>query len=282
MAEVIIQKMTPLTALSIIAARIKRRKLIIDWDDLDSAFQTTFLRACITRVCERFLPGFSDTVTVHCPYLAQQAKLHKARHIVYLPQAVDTRLFDPFLYDAIKAKKDLKLPDKPVLGLVSTCTKGGMKDLDELLGHMQPVMQGSNFYFLIVAGGPLERQVRERLQRIIPSGQFCLTGIIAHKLIPLYIAAMDGCVIWMRDDAGNRARVSLKLLEYLAMKKPVFGSVTGFSAEKLGRFVMPLDGLNYGNFSLTCKAAETEAGRAIVLKEFSIESMSNVLRTLLL
>jgi len=45
---------------------------------------------------------------------------------------------------------------------------------------------------------------------------------------------------------------------------------------------MPLDGLNYGNFSLTCKAAETEAGRAIVLKEFSIESMSNVLRTLLL
>ena len=62
------------------------------------------------------------------------------------------------------------------------------------------------------------------------------TGLVSQDKVAQYLAASDCALIYMSDDVGNRMRFSLKLLEYLAMRKIVVGHLVGPSRDYLSEY----------------------------------------------
>ena len=244
----LIQKITPLTLFCILSAVFfKKTHLVIDFDDLDSAFQKTALRRQLTRVLERVIPRFADAITTHSPYLQEYALRHcGAGQVCYVPQVVDTRLFDPGRFIPERVKAELGFGQRRIAGYIGTFTEGGMRDFDRVLGHYARSCPGDDYLLLIVGGGPLRRKIEERIRSEFGIRHYHITGLLPHEVTPRFISAMDVCFIAMRDDRGNRARVSLKVLEYLSMGKPVFGEVVGHTRTMLGTYVLPFSSFAAG------------------------------------
>ena len=54
-----------------------------------------------------------------------------------------------------------------------------------------------------------------------------ITGRLAQSEVPKFLAATDLGLIYMADDPANQMRMSLKVLEYLAMELTVVGRLVG-------------------------------------------------------
>jgi glycosyltransferase involved in cell wall biosynthesis len=232
----IIQKFTPLTVFAILVVKIRGKKLIVDWDDLDHLFQATAIRKIITKFIEENLHRYVEVITTHSEYIKKFAQSIKVKKIYYLPQVIDTSLFDPNLYEKEALKRKLGLKDFIVLGYVGTLTEGGARDLDVIIQVVSEVSQKiENVYFLLVGGGPLIKKY-EKMIKESNIKNFRITGLVPQSKVSEYISCMDICLIYMRDDLGNVMRVSLKLLEYLAMNKKVVGYLVGDTKDKLGKY----------------------------------------------
>ena len=67
------------------------------------------------------------------------------------------------------------------------------------------------------------------------------TGLVSQEKVAQYLAASDLALIYMSDDIGNRMRFSLKLLEYLSMRKIVVGHLVGPSKDYFGAYCILTD-----------------------------------------
>lgn len=276
---IIVQKITPLTFFAIIAAFLRNEPLVIDWDDLDAEFQLTKARAWIIKTLEFFVPRLCSLVTTHSKIIADYAAKRGAKRISYLPQVVDTHLFNPARFNKNKEKQAIGLADKRVIGYAGTFTEGGMRDFDVILSFFKEKCRSDNYHFLVVGGGPLQKNFEALLESRYEIENYTITGLVAHEQMPHYIVAMDACLIYMRDDMGNRARVSLKLLEYLAMEKPVFGKVVGETKDILGGYLLGFSDFTDERFeeSMNHQTSMLREARTTVEHNFSIEALERLL-----
>ncbi|HTZ11834.1 MAG TPA: glycosyltransferase [Candidatus Margulisiibacteriota bacterium] len=277
---IIIQKITPLTFFAIISAFLRGKPLIVDWDDLDAEFQRTPLRKSLTRSLERILAPICRCICTHSKFITTYAKKRGARHVFYLPQVVDTEFFNSKRVNPQKEKARLGLLDKVVFGYAGTFTEGGMRDFDIILSFFKEYFHSGQFFLLIVGGGPSQRIVEDAIREKYGLTNYLITGLIPQESVPDYIAAMDICFIYMRDNIGNRARVSLKLLEYLAMQKVVFGQVVGETKELFGRYVSDFEELRVHDLrdSLLKKQGGLIEVRCTIEEKYSLKAMMEGLK----
>ena len=132
-----IYKCLPVNIPCIIAGKLRRKKVVVDWDDLDSAFQPTAFRKAITRWTERWMPRFADVVTTHNQRIKEQAGKVGARKVIIVPQVIDTDLFNPAKYDRDEIRTRLGLQDKKVISYMCSLDWGGSRDLDKILAAVQ-------------------------------------------------------------------------------------------------------------------------------------------------
>jgi glycosyltransferase involved in cell wall biosynthesis len=78
---------------------------------------------------------------------------------------------------------------------------------------------------IIGGGGPLEDRYRRLIGEL--GIDVRITGRFPQSEIPKFLAATDLGLVYMADDPGNRMRMSLKVLEYLAMELTVVGRLVG-------------------------------------------------------
>lgn len=220
-----LHKFLPLNFLCIVVAKLRNKKILVEWDDLDSEFQSTFFRKKITNLLEKYIPRYVDCIITHNRYLKDYAKIRGAKRVYIVPQGVDTELFNPVRFN--NAKRNSK-----ILLWLGTLTEGGARDLDVILEGFKLIKDKlSDVELWIVGDGPL----RNKFELMGIDGVKFI-GIISHDVVPEYIARADIALIFMRNNLGNKMRMSMKLLEYLAMGKKVVGHLFGVSKEKLGRF----------------------------------------------
>lgn len=231
-------KLNPLTLPCILAGLARKKKLIVDWDDLDSEFQKNRIRRKMTELIERFIPRHIPFITTHNQILRRYALNRGAREVHIVPQTVDTGLFDPLKYRWEEVRESLGLNGKKVCVFLGTLTKGGAQDLDLIIDGMSEVARVRNdVYLLIIGGGPLQGKFEKMLTVSGLSTHATITGSIPPDEVPRYLAAGDIGIVYMRDNPGNRMRTSLKVLEYLAMNIPVVGRLVGNSAERFGAYI---------------------------------------------
>lgn len=231
-----VYKCLPVNIPCFIAGKLRRKKVIVDWDDLDSAFQPTAFRKTIAGWTERWMPRFADVVTTHNQRIKELAVKVGARKILIVPQVINTTLFNPSEYDRNEIRIRLGLKDKKVLSYMCSLDWGGARDLDTILAAVQQVEQHRRDTVLLIIGGGILQGWFQKMATELNIKSVFFTGLIPHESVPEYLAASDLTLIYMRDDPGNRTRFSLKLLEYLCMGKTVVGHLTGATKDDLGKY----------------------------------------------
>ncbi|MFC1851614.1 glycosyltransferase [candidate division CSSED10-310 bacterium] len=235
---VYLSKLNPITAPLIVWTRLNKIPLVVDWDDLDSFFQTNWLRTVATRSVERTFPPFPHYVTTHNVLLQKYAQRRGAKKVKIIPQVVDETIFDPARFDKKRERRRLLISDdSPVAGIVLTLTAGGARDLELLFQTMLLLQENQSPLKLMIIGGGSQKYHYQEMARAQGLDTIIWTDWIPYESVPRHLAACDIALIMMRDDPGNRYRFSLKLLEYLAMNMPVFGSLCGASADKLNGYL---------------------------------------------
>lgn len=281
-----LQKAWPLTLPSLIIAKLRKKKVIIDFDDLDSEWQRTPFRRRIMRFTEKWMPHWADAVTTHNPYLQQfiQESTGTAAHII--PQGVDSSVFDPLRYDRSAERRRLGLDDRVVLCFLGSFTVGSSRDLSFILQALRLVQERHNrVTFLIIGGeGPLEDEYLQ-LIRTLGLEDVRITGRVPQNEVPRNLAACDAGLIFMDENRANRMRMSFKLIEYLSMELPVVGYVTGSSRDIFGEycFLCPpsVEGLADEMLRVLKGCLKKDSARSLIVRSFDWKAVGNTMRELL-
>jgi glycosyltransferase involved in cell wall biosynthesis len=231
----IVYASAPLVASSIpalIVKKIKKKTLIIDWDDAFVDFTKHKPKPWEISYWEYKAVLEADKVVVVSHKLEEIAStLRKSKKdIFYIPNGVDLELFNPKKYanDRKTIRKQYGIGDNDiVIGHVGAINKLGNSiftglDIAKTAFELLKKDGISNIRFLIVGFGSgkplLEGWVDEHGLR----EHFIFTGFVPHLDIPRYIAAMDIVVDpFERLSFDWLARSECKLKEYMAMGKMI-------------------------------------------------------------
>lgn len=115
------------------------------------------------------------------------------------------------------------------------------------------VKRDKNVKFMVVGTGT--EKYMERLRRKIERNRvkefFLFTGWIPHFLIPQYIASADLCIAPFRLALTSNSSLSNKIIEYLAMRKPVIASHGKGTKEMIGDAVVYVEPENSQDLAKT-------------------------------
>lgn len=238
----LIHKFLPVNIPCIVAGKIRGKKVLVDWDDLDCTYQPTRLRRTLTQWAERWMPRYVDLITTHNRGIKECAEKIGAKKVFIVPQGIDTGIFNPDKYNRDEIRAALKLHGEKVICCSCSLNWGGARDLDKIfLAVHQASQKREDLVLLIIGGGILEKKYR-RMADDLKMTKVMFTGWIPQEKVARYLAAADCALIYMSDDPGNRMRFSLKLLEYLAMRKIVIGHLVGPSKDCLGEYCVLTSG----------------------------------------
>jgi len=234
------QKFNPITLAILLASKLRRRPTLVDWDDLDVGLQGNRLKRWIAWLCEAWGPPLADSLTTHSEMILRRCE-KKKRPATLVLQGFDEEFFLPSPAHRQKGRERWEIPSEAaVIGHMCTFTHGGTLDLPTILQAWSEVPQPDAF-FLLIGGGPLEAKVRGQVKELGLTERVHFTGLLDHDQIPLALSTVDLSVVFMADTEANRARVSFKVLESLALGIPVVGHLVGESKKLFGEFIVEAD-----------------------------------------
>jgi len=235
-----LHQFSPLTVPLMLIGKLRGKKVVFDWDDLGSATQSSLAREWLCRLSEiGVFIRRADLIISHNQSLLKLAQEKGNPRSFYVPQGVDTNLFNLLKYkaEADLLKKKLKLAGKKVLIYTAHFNTGGVWDLDVILEAFKKAEQEKkNLFLLIIGGGSLlpgyEMKAKENGLK-----NYQFLGPVSHQKVPLYLSLADAGLVFMRDNLGNRMKMSLKTLEYLSMPIPVIGHLVGATNKAVGKYI---------------------------------------------
>jgi phosphatidyl-myo-inositol dimannoside synthase len=239
--------------------------VVVDWDDIDTSLQAGMFRKIATFFCESIGPLMAENITTHSFNIAGLALKRFDKKAEIVNQGVDFSIFDPVKCSGRDLKTARGLEDRFVLGYLCTLTNGGSKDIDIILvAFKEALKKDPKLFLMIIGGGPRESAIRSLVDSLGLGGDVLITGLVPQNHIPGYLAMSDLSLVYMRDDEGNRARVSFKVLESLAMNRPVVGHLVGETAERFGRYIDDVgrDIINFKKKILECSSGKIHGSEA--------------------
>lgn len=221
---------------------LSRRPLVLDTDDWEGAGGWSDVNAypALWRHFfswqERWLPRRADAVTVASRTL--QARVQDLggdpARVVYLPNGPDTHLRE--LTEVTEAEKaqvrqELGVGDAPFALYLGHIPKGS--DLDLTVEAMAQLAEEMPEVRLVIAGvgDGLEELQRQIYQQGLAERVLLAAGWIEHDRAPRYLAAADAIVAPYRDTLINRAKCPAKVVQAMALGRPVVTSRVGQNVE---------------------------------------------------
>ena len=226
---------------AVLAAYLKRKPLHYDWDDWE---EMIWYESCGKRlhsrfigfsfkVLERFLPVLADTVSVASSTLRGLAMRFgvKEKNIYNAPVGADLETFNPSI-DGAKVRKQYNIHTPLVLYIGQL---HGAQYIDLFIKAANAVLhKNPGVTFMIVGEGFMEKYLRELTDELGIKDSVIFTGPVPHYIIPEYIAAADICVAPFKKTKVTRCKSPLKIVEYMAMAKPIVASNVGEVRKMLG------------------------------------------------
>jgi glycosyltransferase involved in cell wall biosynthesis len=254
----------------LIAAYLGRRHrvpVVCDYSDhfadsaaiyYDNAIIHAAVRISVQPIVKTALAYTDCIVTISSTFadlLGEPPYCVPAHKIAIIPNGVDTSTFIPNARNEALQELGLRRFD----GFVCVCYAGSIEpwsDLNTVMNTVDRLNREGIRVALFVVGGSLgTNYYRDLRSRFSDRDYIVFTGFLSQKKVPLYIAASDFCILPSRVGRIS-AGLPLKLLEYLACKRPVICTPIPEVVEALGDIVTP-----YRNPQML----------ASILKEFSHE-----------
>lgn len=187
---------------------------------------------------ERWLLQHSAAVTVASRTLQTQVwgmgvAPSRVRYVPNCPgEAILARRDHVQEADVRRVRATLGVGDAPLAIYVGHITLGD--DLDLALTALKQVRVSlPKVRLAIVGGGEGLARLRSLAGELGLTDAICLTGWIDHSHVPAYLAAADVAIYPYRDTLVNRAKCSIKILEYMTMGKAIVTHRVGQNIEYL-------------------------------------------------
>jgi len=152
--------------------------------------------------------------------------------VFYIPNGPDESLRpeEAVRQRGARIRAELGIGDAPLAIYVGQIPHGN--DLDQALDAMERVLPRVPDLRLVILGtGDGLPALRDEAARRGLSRSVLFTGWVDHALSPDYLAAADVAIYPYRDSLINRSKCSAKIVEYMAMGKPIVASRVGQNLE---------------------------------------------------
>ncbi len=135
--------------------------------------------------------------------------------VFVIPNAVDEERFKPDI-SSEAIKRQYGLNGFKIIGFA-----GGFypwHGLDMLIDGVPLLLKSfDHVKFLLVGDGAIMKSLKQKVKRLNLTETIIFTGMVPHAELPQYISAFDIGIMPDSNDYGS----PMKILEYMAMKKPV-------------------------------------------------------------
>jgi glycosyltransferase involved in cell wall biosynthesis len=213
--------------LGLFAAKILRKKCIVDFNDLIAQYTIQLLKmnkkSFIGRIIifiQDFIIKNADIVITPTNFIKSYALSRRIKHerIFVIPNGVDTQVFNAEIESDYRSK--LKLQDKKVCLYFGRLDGwAGIHILAEICNIFE--QKRPDVKFLMVGDGAEKIDFPENVIVIEP---------IPHYELPKVISIADVALVPFPDNEVSHAASPLKLFEAMAMRKPIIASgVSGIS-----------------------------------------------------
>jgi len=155
-------------------------------------------------------------------YLVRQYELQPEK-VFITPSGVNPRLFSSKGHPMI-SKRDLGIPDDSiVLGYVGSIHIARQLDfLIDAVKHLHD--RNLDVRLLFIGTGPDVCRLKKKVDQLGLNNLIIFTGLIPYEAVPGYLRCIDICVSHLPNIFSYRVSFPLKLLEYMAVGKPVLAS----------------------------------------------------------
>jgi glycosyltransferase involved in cell wall biosynthesis len=215
---------------------IKGCPWVVDWPDLEGyggfGEQANLVQRKIVHYFERWMISRCDGVTVISPYLAERAKVYRAKKVHYLPNGADLEHLgfpheeNEKQFTRREIREELGLGESPIVLFIGLFHKS--TDADFLIRSMRYVLEDApEVKFVLVGEGPKKRGFRSLAKSLGVEQHIVWQGMQPQSKIRGFIEAADVVALPIRDNIANKARNPIKLMEYLAVGKAVVTNPVG-------------------------------------------------------
>jgi len=187
---------------------------------------------------ERWLPRHAGAVTVASRTLQSQiwGLGVPPERVFYAPNCPQASLLSArdrvSEGDCARVRRELGIGSAPMLIFVGNISLGD--DLDLALIALQEVRKHVPEVKLVIVGtGDGLARLRDLASDLLLGDTVLFSGWIEHQHVPTYLAAADIAIYPYRDTLINRAKCSIKILEYMAMGKAILTTRVGQNLEYL-------------------------------------------------
>jgi glycosyltransferase involved in cell wall biosynthesis len=231
----------PQNAICVLVSKIKPRKIrplvFVDWDDwwgrggILNVFHKELGSPIIRFLTfmEEKIPLYSDAITVTCKALKRRALNvgAKPEKVFILPNGTNIGLSDYF-----KTQTARKLVNLPKNAIIYTCSKSFFTSInpyddplwDLLVAHKIVVKTFPNAFLVFLGGG--SESCMATAKRFDMGKNIISIGYQPKDRYSLYLAASDFLLIPLKayHTMFDGSRCPLRLLDYMAMGKPVIAT----------------------------------------------------------
>jgi len=209
-----------------VAKRVRKKKLIVDWDDLwggGFSVEHSGLVAKVLSWSERYFIKSADKITYVSEFIGSEIdKLNLKVEKVKIPNGANTDQIK--ILDKIDSRKKLGLePDKKYLvsiGNTYTDSMGIMLSTFEKIIAITP-----DVFLVLVGEGEIPEKFRPLFKKV--ERNVILAGRQPFANIPLYLAVSDCLLLPMDDNGIEKARFPMRLGDYLCAGRPIASNAVG-------------------------------------------------------
>jgi glycosyltransferase involved in cell wall biosynthesis len=190
------------------------------------------LAVLVARWLQRRNARIATRVTVSSDALRRSPDF-PTNKTVLVPNGVDTQMFVE--QSTTQVRRQFDLEGCFVLGFVGALRE--WVDFEPVFAALASLrVHYPDLRLLIVGEGRLKETKQAAAEHGV-AGQVIFTGKVPYSQVPLYISAVDACLIPFRPIAIAEGALPLKLLEYMACRRPVISTplagVTGAVGEQV-------------------------------------------------
>ena len=274
-----LQKFIPLIVPCLVIGKIRGKKCIVDWDDLDFCYQKNTIKKIIVFMCEHIFPYLADCITTHSHQLEVYGQRRGFKRFEIVNQVIDFENIEVSEEEKQELKLRIGAGDKKIICFLGTLTMGGVADLDIIIESISEISKKrQDIFFLIIGGGPLEQNVLDMLKDNKMDNFSHITGLIDHNDVQRFLAISKVGFVYMRNNLGNRMRVSFKVLEYLYSGLFVAGCLVGESRDRFSQYCTATNSNVYDLRGTLKNILDSNiANKDIVLEGYSLQDIEQSL-----
>lgn len=236
---------------------VKKVPLVIDWADWWGRGGAITLRpqkllnelfTPIETWFEEYFRKFADRTTVISQLLYQRTAMLgiPKKTIRILRNGVDNRSIK--FMSKNQVRKKLGIPNSHKILFYPANV---LYDLRHVIDIYKKIDQQRNDVFLYLAG-EIPRQILQDNQDLIKAHKIKVLGVLTKEKLNLYLSASDLGLLPLSDNLANRARLPLKIGDFLAAGLPFVSNDVGETGELLKKLDLAIIAENTGTDFTRC------------------------------